>query len=174
MPVLSSLLASVIQPVLLLPDSSCMSKPRSQVLRHQLTITSGATLSTSGLWHYPAIITDSSTTWEAAQFGPSGSFTSTTTAAVINQFGKRQQMAWFTSFATDWSTTSTFIQHSYIHWITRGLCKFKPPVFHIGLRRIPNRDLSILDSKPSVQSTCPLLTLHSCRTSSYFPRNSSR
>ncbi|TLD27556.1 hypothetical protein E2P81_ATG10844 [Venturia nashicola] len=81
----------------------------------------GATLSTQALWHYPAIITDSSTTWQVAQFGPGGSFTSNTTAAVINHFGKRQQMAWFTSFATDWSTTSSFIQHSYIHWVTRGL-----------------------------------------------------
>ena len=87
---------------------------------------SGASLSTKGLWHYPAVITDPSTTWEVAQFAPDsgGSFATTTTAAVINKFGKRQQMAWFTSFATDWSTTSTLIQHSYIHWITRGLCEF--------------------------------------------------
>ncbi|QDS77798.1 hypothetical protein FKW77_005623 [Venturia effusa] len=92
-------------------------------------LVTGATLSTSGLWHYPAIITESSTTWEVAQFGPGGPFTSTTTAAVINQFGKRQQMAWFTSFATDWSTTSNFIQHSYIHWITRGLFTGRRRIF---------------------------------------------
>lgn len=89
----------------------------------------GATISSAGLWHYPATITDPSTTWEVAQFGPADSFTSTTTAAVINQFGKRQQMVWFTSFATDWSTTSTYLQHSYIHWVTRGLFTGRRRIF---------------------------------------------
>jgi hypothetical protein len=37
-------------------------------------------------------------------------------------------MVWFTSFATDWSQTSNFIQHAHIHWITRGL--------FLGRRRI--------------------------------------
>lgn len=36
-------------------------------------------------------------------------------------------MVWFISFATDWSQTSNFLQHAYIHWITRGLCKFSYP-----------------------------------------------
>jgi hypothetical protein len=82
----------------------------------------GATMSTGGLWHYPATIIDTSTTWEIASFGPGGPFTAASSAAVINNFAGRQQMAWFTSMANEWSTTTNFLQHSYIHWITRGLC----------------------------------------------------
>jgi hypothetical protein len=81
-------------------------------------------MSTQGLWHYPAIINNASIAWEIAQFAPSGSFTTPTTAAVINNIGGRQQMVWFTSWATDWSPTSNFLQHTYINWMTRGLCKF--------------------------------------------------
>lgn len=81
-------------------------------------------MSTSGLWHYPAKITDSSMAKEVAQFAPAGPFTSTTSAAVINTFGARQQMVWFSSWATEWSPTSNFLQHSYIHWMTRGLCRY--------------------------------------------------
>lgn len=67
------------------------------------------------------MITNSSVAKEIAQFGAGGSFDRTTTAAVINTFGGRQQMVWFTSWATDWSLSSTFLQHAYIHWVTRGL-----------------------------------------------------
>jgi hypothetical protein len=81
-------------------------------------------MSTQGLWHYPATITNSSIAWEIAQYAPSGSFTTTTTAAVINNIGGRQQMVWFQSWATDWSPTSNFLQHAYINWMTRGLCEF--------------------------------------------------
>ncbi|KAK7747390.1 hypothetical protein SLS53_001644 [Cytospora paraplurivora] len=84
-------------------------------------IKTGATVSTQGLWHYPATITNSSIATQIAKFGPSGSFTSDTTAAIINNIGGRQQMVWFISWATDWSQTSNYLQHSYIHWLTRGL-----------------------------------------------------
>lgn len=30
-------------------------------------------------------------------------------------------MVWFMSWATDWSQTSNYLQHAYIHWMTRGL-----------------------------------------------------
>ncbi|KAF2673281.1 hypothetical protein BT63DRAFT_410307 [Microthyrium microscopicum] len=91
----------------------------------------GAGISTAGLYHYPAVITDSSIAKEVAQFAPSsdGQFATTTTAAVINTFtGGRQQFVWFTSFATDWSQTSAYLQHAHIHWMTRGL--------FLGRRRI--------------------------------------
>ncbi|KAH8586590.1 hypothetical protein B0O99DRAFT_665688 [Bisporella sp. PMI_857] len=88
----------------------------------------GAGITTKGLWHYPASITDSTIAKQIAQFAPSGAFTTPSTAAVINNFGTRQQMVWFSSWATDWSVTSNFLQHAYIHWITRGL--------FIGQRRI--------------------------------------
>lgn len=82
---------------------------------------SGATVSTKNLYHYPAKITDSKTTWKIAQFAASGNFKSSSVAAVINNFSGREQMALFIGFATEWSATSNYLQHAYIHWITRGL-----------------------------------------------------
>ena len=82
---------------------------------------SGATVSTKNLYHYPAKITDTKTTWKIAQFATSGSFKSTSVAGVINNFSGREQMALFIGFATEWSSTSNYLQHAYIHWITRGL-----------------------------------------------------
>lgn len=86
-------------------------------------IKTGATVSTAGLWHYPATITNSSIATSIASFAADsgGTFTNNTTAAIINNIGGRQQMVWFISWATDWSQTSNFLQHSYIHWMTRGL-----------------------------------------------------
>lgn len=86
-------------------------------------IKTGATMTTKNMYHYPARITDPSTTWEIAKFAPdsNGQFSSDTTAGVINQFAGRQQLVWFTSWATDWSATSNFLQHAHIHWLTRGL-----------------------------------------------------
>ncbi|KAH9210801.1 hypothetical protein DL95DRAFT_370457 [Leptodontidium sp. 2 PMI_412] len=81
----------------------------------------GAALSTLGLWHYPATITNSSIATEFAQFTPSTGFPTTSTAGVLNNIGGRQQMVFFTSFATDWSLTSNYLQHAWIHWATRGL-----------------------------------------------------
>lgn len=80
-----------------------------------------ATVSTKNLYHYPAKITDSKTTWKVAQFATSGNFKSSSVAAVINNFSGREQMAFFIGFATEWSSTSNYLQHAYIHWITRGL-----------------------------------------------------
>lgn len=84
-------------------------------------IKTDAAMSTKNMYHYPAAITDSSTTWEVAKYSPAGAFTQDTTAAVINDFSGRQQMVWFGSWATEWSPTSNFLQHAYIHWMTRGL-----------------------------------------------------
>lgn len=84
-------------------------------------IKTGATMSTKNMYHYPAKIIDSATTWQVAKYAPSGIFDTDTTAAVINNFAGRQQMVWFGSWATEWSPTSNFLQHAYIHWMTRGL-----------------------------------------------------
>jgi len=84
-------------------------------------IKTGATLTSRNIYHYPAVITDESTTWEFAKYGPAAEFTEDTTAAVINDFGGRQQMVWFGGWATDWAPASNFLQHAYIHWMTRGL-----------------------------------------------------
>jgi hypothetical protein len=89
---------------------------------------SGAGVTTADLWHYPATITNATTTKQIAKFAPGGPFTRDTTAAVINTFGSRQQMVWFIGWATEWSFTSNFLMHAHIHWMTRGL--------FIGRRRI--------------------------------------
>ncbi|KAE8446471.1 hypothetical protein EG329_011934 [Mollisiaceae sp. DMI_Dod_QoI] len=89
----------------------------------------GAGLSTKGLYHYPASISNSTLATAFAVFGTTTGFTSNTVAGVINNFGNgRQQMVFFLGFATDWSTTSIILQHAWIHWATRGL--------YAGFRRV--------------------------------------
>lgn len=90
-------------------------------MTQELTRCSNAGVTTQGLWHYPATITQSNTTWEFASFEPAGSFKTKTTAAVINSLEGRQQMVWFISWAADWSATTNYLQHAYIHWMTRSL-----------------------------------------------------
>ncbi|KND91101.1 hypothetical protein TOPH_04286 [Tolypocladium ophioglossoides CBS 100239] len=87
-----------------------------------------AGVSTQGLWHYPATITQSNTTWEFASFEPAGSFNTKTTAAVINSLEGRQQMVWFIDWAPEWSATTNYLQHAYIHWMTRSLFSGKRKV----------------------------------------------
>lgn len=86
-----------------------------------------AGLSTSGLFHYPSTITNSSLAAEIAVFKDS-SGTASGVAAVINTVGTRQQQVWFMPWAADWSTTSNFLSHVWIHWMTRGL--------YLGFRRV--------------------------------------
>ena len=49
-------------------------------------------MSTAGIWHYPATITNSTLATEFAQFAPTSGFSTTTTAGVINNFGGRLQV----------------------------------------------------------------------------------
>ncbi|KAK2748412.1 hypothetical protein FQN55_004350 [Onygenales sp. PD_40] len=87
-----------------------------------------ATMSTQGLWHTPATITNTTNTKQIAKFAAAEGFEDETVAAVINAFDDgRQQMVFFISWASDWSPTSGFLQHAWITWITRGL--------HAGYRR---------------------------------------
>lgn len=81
----------------------------------------GAGVSTEGLWHYPATISNTTTTKEIASFAANSVTTDKTTAAVINNFDGRQQMVFFIGFDTTWSATSNYLQHAWITWITRGL-----------------------------------------------------
>lgn len=80
-----------------------------------------ANVSIANIFHNPATITNSSIAWEVAKFTGSG------TAAVVNQIGARQQMAWFLPFALDWAPSSNYLQHAWINWVTRGL--------YVGFRR---------------------------------------
>lgn len=84
-------------------------------------------MSTSGIYHFPAAISDPSIAWELARFDAGGGYPAST-AAVINRIGGRQQQVWFMPFAPEWSRTSRFLQHAWIHWVTRGL--------YAGFRRI--------------------------------------
>jgi hypothetical protein len=92
-------------------------------------IKTGVNVSSAGLWHYPANITNSSIATSIASFDPAGQFTTNTTAAVINNIGGRQQMVWFMGWATDWSQTSNYLQHTYISWMTRGLFVGKRKIY---------------------------------------------
>ncbi|KAL9948518.1 hypothetical protein D7B24_009195 [Verticillium nonalfalfae] len=83
-------------------------------------IKKNAGVTSQGLWHYPASITDTATTKQVAKFGTGGTYTSETVAAVINKIDGREQFVWFTSWAPDWSSTSNYLQHAHIHWMTRG------------------------------------------------------
>lgn len=88
----------------------------------------GAGVSTEGLWHYPATISNTTSTKQIASFAANSAFTTNSTAAVINNFDGRQQMAFFIGFDTTWSATSNYLQHAWITWITRGL--------YAGYRRV--------------------------------------
>lgn len=93
-----------------------------------LTPGSGALISMEGLWHYPASISDASSTSAFLQFEPVPEYPSPSFGGVINQFPDgREQMAFFTSFAT-WSVTSTYLSHIWIHWGLRGT--------YPGIRRV--------------------------------------
>ncbi|KAI1052580.1 hypothetical protein LB507_009783 [Fusarium sp. FIESC RH6] len=82
----------------------------------------GATLSTKGIYHYPATITNATIAKQIAKFGPGGGYTSDTVAAIINKFDDgREQLVWFLGWAHDWSQTTAFLQHAHIHWMTRGV-----------------------------------------------------
>ncbi|KAH6665167.1 hypothetical protein B0J14DRAFT_236103 [Halenospora varia] len=82
----------------------------------------GATMSSSGLYHYPATIIDSRIATAFATFATTTGFSTTTVAGVINSFtGGRKQMVFFMPSATDWSLTSVVLQHAWIHWATRGI-----------------------------------------------------
>ncbi|KAJ9493133.1 hypothetical protein VN97_g153 [Penicillium thymicola] len=88
----------------------------------------GAGVSTSGLWHYPATISDTTSTKQIASFAPTTGFATESVAGVISDFDGRQQMAFFIGFDTTWSSTSSYLQHAWITWVTRGL--------YAGYRRV--------------------------------------
>jgi hypothetical protein len=77
----------------------------------------------SGIYHSPATIIESASstfaTVEVARFAPF-QVHSQSTATVINIFDSRQQMVWFMPFAPDWSPTSAYLSHAWVHWLTRG------------------------------------------------------
>ncbi|OAA44128.1 hypothetical protein NOR_03856 [Metarhizium rileyi] len=105
----------------------CSTNVEQKISFTNTTLFAGANLkqnagvSTKGLWHYPATITDAKTAVEFASFEPAASFQSKTTAAVVHSADGREQMVWFISWDPSWSQTCSFLQHAYIHWMTRSV-----------------------------------------------------
>ncbi|KAJ3047167.1 hypothetical protein HK097_000168 [Rhizophlyctis rosea] len=80
-------------------------------------------LTTSGLYHVPGSITNTTTTRSFLTLLPSsdGGFTSNTTAGVIVKYDDgREHMAFYLAFGW-WSPTSTFLAHIYVPWASRQL-----------------------------------------------------
>ena len=84
-----------------------------------------ASLSTKGLWHYPAVINDpTGQTFSFLQFNPNSQYPGNTVAGVrqkiANGSGFREQMAIFLEGGS-WSLTTNYICHIWFHWGYRGL-----------------------------------------------------
>lgn len=79
-----------------------------------------ANLSTYGLWHSPAVITDATTTTAVLEFGTNVDYSVETVAGVIQNFSGREQMVIFISGAS-WCLTSNYIGHVWFHWGYRGI-----------------------------------------------------
>ncbi|CEJ90078.1 hypothetical protein VHEMI05886 [[Torrubiella] hemipterigena] len=80
-----------------------------------------APVNMDGLYHYQAKITNTTTTTAWAMFEPAGGINTRTVGAVVNKVNNRETLVWFTSLASEWSLASSYLQHSYIHWMTRSL-----------------------------------------------------
>jgi hypothetical protein len=72
-------------------------------------------LSTDGLWHYPAIITDTTTTTAFLQFGTNADYPTPTVAGVLQNFAGRQQMVLFLTGGS-WSETTLSLGGLWIEW----------------------------------------------------------
>jgi len=77
-------------------------------------------LSTNGLWHYPAIITNTTTTTAFLEFATNTEYNTTTIAGVIQNFGGREQMVFFLDGGS-WSLTTNYLGHVWFHWGYRGI-----------------------------------------------------
>jgi hypothetical protein len=106
------------------PGGCCSTEDQTvRLLDPTLVPTAGllsSPLSTNGLWHYPAIITDSTTTTSFLEFGANLEYNGPTVAGVIQNFGGRQQMVFFLDGGS-WSLTTNYLSHIWFHWGYRGL-----------------------------------------------------
>ena len=79
------------------------------------------TINLTGLWHYPATITDATgSTIPFLTLGGNADFAAGAIVGVINNFTGREQMVFHTSFGT-WSAVSQYLDHAWIHWGLRGM-----------------------------------------------------
>jgi hypothetical protein len=79
-----------------------------------------ANLSTVGLWHYPATITDPTSTTSFLTFAANANYTTSNVAGVLQNFAGREQIVFFVEGAS-WSLTSNYMGHVWFHWGYRGL-----------------------------------------------------
>lgn len=80
-----------------------------------------ANLSSLSLYHYPANITNTSTTEAYFTFKGNEEFPQESVGGVINKFEDgREQMASFISMG-NWSMTCTYLGHAWVQWGYRGL-----------------------------------------------------
>jgi len=79
-------------------------------------------MGTAGLYHYPSTILEANTSTTEAflLFEANHNVTQQTVAGVINRFDGREQMAFFLDCG-NWSETSTYLNHAWLQWGTRGL-----------------------------------------------------
>jgi hypothetical protein len=103
--------------------------PNSSPYANAAGLQSSLTASTSGLWHTPCVIKNSSIAKPVLNFLPdtTGTFKSETVAAALISMNGRQQLSFYFSAAT-WSTTTMLFGHMWLAWGTRGL--------YSGFRRI--------------------------------------
>jgi hypothetical protein len=79
-----------------------------------------APVSTIGLWHYPAIITDPTNNTAFLEFSANTEYATSTVAGVIQNIRGREQMVIFLEGGT-WSLTTNFLAHTWFHWGYRGI-----------------------------------------------------
>lgn len=77
--------------------------------------TPAANLSTLWLWHYPATITDPTTTTAFLDFAANAEYSTTTAAGVLQNFSGREQMVFFLTGAS-WSSTTTYLGSIWFYW----------------------------------------------------------
>ncbi|PKS05914.1 hypothetical protein jhhlp_007745 [Lomentospora prolificans] len=84
-------------------------------------VKTNAGVSTLGLYHTGGKIVDATIAKAIAEYDASAG-KAVSVAAVVNKYPTgRQQLVWFTSWASDWSLNTNFLQHSVVHFVTRGL-----------------------------------------------------
>ncbi|KAJ3315536.1 hypothetical protein HDU76_002165 [Blyttiomyces sp. JEL0837] len=78
-------------------------------------------VSSAGLFHYPASITNATLAKSVLAFDPfAPTWTTQTVAAAVITDGGRQQLSFYFPFAW-WSTSSMILSHVWVAWGTRGL-----------------------------------------------------
>jgi hypothetical protein len=100
-------------------------------------------LSTNGLWHYPAIITNATSTTPFLYFGSNTEFPTVTIAGVLQNNGGREQMVFFLDGGS-WSLTTNYLGHAWFHWGYRGMYNgFRRVALHMQslLPRVSRADL---------------------------------